>query len=201
MGGTPTFFIGRKIDRPTTDEMRNQSHSSTSGRAGEAAPGARRPAAKDRLDADLQAELEAIAEGAGCELWHAEFKGGHLRLFIDRPEGVTLADCELVSKQVSALLDVVDFGHQRYVLEVSSPGLDRQLYRPGDYERFTGERVRVTYLTPDGGTKRTVVGRLEAFRPAGGEAAGGTIEVATDDGERLELTLADVQAARLEIAL
>ena len=87
------------------------------------------------------------------------------------------------------------------MLEVSSPGLDRQLYRPRDYERFTGERVRVTYLTPDGGTKRTVVGRLEAFRPAGGEAAGGTIEVATDDGERLELTLADVQAARLEIAL
>jgi len=183
--------------------MRDESHSSPGrgGRAGAAPAAARKPMAKDRLDEDLRAELEAIAEGTGCELWHAEFKGSHLRLFLDRPEGVTLADCELVSKQVSALLDVVDFGSQRYVLEVSSPGLDRQLYRPRDYQRFTGERVRVTYLTPDEGKKRTVVGRLEAFRPAGDGAADGAIDVATDEGERLELDLADVQAARLEIAI
>lgn len=169
--------------------------------AGGAEPRARKPAAKRRLDADVRAELEAIAESIGCELWHAEFKGGQLRLVVDREGGVTLADCEHVSKVASAFLDVVDFGAQPYVLEVSSPGLDRQLHRPRDYERFAGERVRVTYLTPDTGKKRTVVGRLEAFRPAGDEAAGGTIEVTADDGESLELELADVQATRLEIAL
>jgi ribosome maturation factor RimP len=161
----------------------------------------RRPPVGERIGPDLWAEFEAIAEGARCELVHAEFKGGILRLFIDRPEGVTLGDCEQVSKQVSALLDVVDFGRQRYVLEVSSPGLDRQLYRPKDYERFAGHRVRVTYLEPDGGRKRTVVGRLEGLRPSSPGGAEGEVTVTTDDGEGLDLPLAAIQVARLEIEL
>jgi ribosome maturation factor RimP len=114
---------------------------------------------------------------------------------------VTLGDCEHVSKQVSALLDVLDFGRQRYVLEVSSPGLDRQLFRPKDYERFTGHTVRVTYLEGDGGRKRTVVGRLAGVRPRGPTGAEREITVTTPEGERLELPLAAVQVARLEIEL
>ena len=145
---------------------------------------------------DLESEIAAIAASTGCELVHAEFKGGVLRLFIDRPQGVTLADCELVSKQVSALLDVVDFSSRRYVLEVSSPGLDRQLYRARDYERFTGRLVRVTWFGAEGG-KRTVVGRLTEYRPAGeGEI---TVEAAT--GERFDVPLGMVKVARLEIEL
>src|SRR5688572_18720905 len=98
-----------------------------------------RPTSAAGLDAELVAELEQIAAAAGCQLENAEWKGGVLRLVLDRPEGgVGLTDCEQVSKQVSALLDVVDFGKNRYTLEVSSPGLDRQLYRPRDYARFTG---------------------------------------------------------------
>ena len=81
--------------------------------------------------ADFQPEIERIAEASGCELWHAEVKGGVLRLYLDKPEGVTLSDCEHVSKLVSAYLDVVDFGKSRYVLEVSSPGLDRHRGRAG----------------------------------------------------------------------
>ena len=163
----------------------------------------RKPAAKDRIDADLWAELESIAVSAGLELVHAEFKGGNLRLFIDRPDGgVTLSDCEHVSKMVSALLDVVDFGRQRYVLEVSSPGLDRQLHRPRDYERFTGHKVRVTYSAPPDGGKRTVVGRLERFRASDREGGQGEITVTVDDdGERLDIALADVRVARLEVEL
>src|SRR5437868_2319022 len=69
--------------------------------------------------AEIQPELEQIADAAGCELVHVEIKGGILRLFIDKPEGVTLADCEHVSKLASAWLDVVDFGKSRYLLEVS----------------------------------------------------------------------------------
>lgn len=157
-------------------------------------------------DEDLEAEFAAIAANAGCELVHAEFKGGVLRLFIDRPEGVTHAHCELVSRQVSALLDVVDFGSGRYLLEVSSPGLDRQLYTARDYERFTGRLVRVTYFAP-GGAKRTAVGRLADYRPPApsaesGEAGGGEItllESATE--ESVDIPLATIQVARLEIEL
>ena len=88
--------------------------------------------------AEIQPELEQIADAAGCELVHVEIKGDVLRLFIDKPEGVTLADCEHVSKLSSAWLDVVDFGKSRYLLEVSSPGLDRQLFKARDYARFVG---------------------------------------------------------------
>ena len=167
----------------------------------------RKPAAT-RIEPELWNELESIAEAGGCELVHAEFRGGTMRLTIDRPEtpdgerpGVTLADCEYVSKQVSAFLDVLDFGRERYLLEVSSPGLDRQLYRPKDYQRFVGSQVRVTFLEPDGGKKRTVVGRLEEMRPAGPAGAEGEITVATEGGEKLDLPLPSIQVARLEIEL
>jgi len=146
-----------------------------------------------------------IAEAAGCELWHVELKGGTLRLFLDKPEGVTLSDCEHVSKQVSAYLDVVDFGKRRYVLEVSSPGLDRQLHRPRHIERFVGRKLRVTLEDPETGRKRTVVGRLEAFeRPAGEEAPeeDARLVVATEPkGERLAVSWRDIRQARLEIEL
>lgn len=158
-----------------------------------------------RISPELWSEFESIAEAAGCELLHAELRGAILRLVLDRPEaaegGVTLADCEYVSKQVSAFLDVLDFGRERYVLEVSSPGLDRQLYRPKDYQRFVGSKVRVTYLEPDGGKKRTVIGRLDEMRPAGPAGAEGEVTVTTEGGERLDLPLPAIQVARLEIEL
>jgi ribosome maturation factor RimP len=160
------------------------------------------------LEPELIAELEDIAEATGCELVHAEFKGGVLRLFIDRPEGgVDLSDCERISKHVSALLDVVDFSDSRYVLEVSSPGLDRELYRPRDWERFTGHRVRVTFTDPDTGDKRTVIGRLEGFAPEpegtpAEDARRGRAEVWVDDtGEHLVLSLDEIRTGRLEVEL
>lgn len=154
--------------------------------------------------AELQPELESIVESTGCELVHAEVKGGILRLFIDRVEGgVSLGDCEHVSKLASAWLDVVDFGQSRYVLEVSSPGLDRQLYRARDYARFVGRKVRVTIDDPETRRKRTVVGRLEAFDlPAGvPEEEARVVVVAEPKGERHEVGLRDIRQARLEIEL
>lgn len=160
------------------------------------------------LEPELLEELEDIAEATGCELVHAEFKGGVLRLFIDRPEGgVDLSDCERISKHVSALLDVVDFNDSRYVLEVSSPGLDRELYRPKDWVRFTGHRVRVTFTDPDSGSKRTVIGRLDGFEPEPPdvpveEVRHGRAEVTVDDtGERLVLSLDEIRTGRLEVEL
>ncbi len=66
-----------------------------------------------------------------------------LRIFIDRPEGVGLDDCERVSHEISALLDVEDPVPTAYTLEVSSPGLDRVLRTPAHFQRFVGERVRL----------------------------------------------------------
>lgn len=148
---------------------------------------------------ELRAELAAVAESAGCEVLDVELVAGTLRVFLDREEGgVTLADCERVSKQLSALLDLTDFGDRRYVLEVSSPGLDRRLYTARDYRRFTGRALKVTYLAEAGGErrKRTVTGRLTAF-----DEAGGRVVVEEPRGERLEIPVADVQVARLEIEL
>ncbi|HVR08561.1 MAG TPA: hypothetical protein VMW75_10985 [Thermoanaerobaculia bacterium] len=184
------------------------------------------------LAPDVEAELAEIAAGAGCELIHAEWKGGVLRLFLDRPTaatdptdptdptppadlaadtpksdaGVTLADCEHVAKLASAFLDVLDFGNGRYLLEVSSPGLDRQLYRPSDYQRFRGRLARVTFETAGadaGRRRRTVVARLaELDVPAGAPPAQGTVTLIDDrTGERLVLNLEDIRQARLEVEL
>ncbi len=178
--------------------------SKTRGGSGAAEGGRGRSGRSTRLLPEIEHEIGEIAQASGCELVHAEFGGGVLRLFIDRPErpgGVDLADCETVSKQVSALLDVVDFGAGRYTLEVSSPGLDRRLYRPRDYRRFAGSLARVTFREAESGKKRTVVGRLGALREPGGS---GGLEVAIDLVERdetLVLPLEAVEVARLEIEL
>jgi ribosome maturation factor RimP len=153
--------------------------------------------------AEIAPEIEQIAQGAGCELVHAELKGGVLRIFVDKPEGVMLADCEQVSRQVSALLDVLDFGAGRYVLEVSSPGLDRQLYRARDYERFAGRLARVTSMDPETGKKKTEVARLKGLRRAEGASEEDAVVLLEDDktGATRELPLNHVKLARLEIEL
>ena len=155
----------------------------------------------DGVDERLVTELAGIAAGSGCELVHVEFKGGILRLVLDREpsegsQGVSLEDCSNVSRQTSALLDVVDFGPARYTLEVTSPGLDRPLYRAEDFARFTGRLARIT-IQPPGGKKRTVVARLAGFDPAGG----GQVTVTDEKGEAQVIALAQVTKARLEIEL
>jgi ribosome maturation factor RimP len=146
------------------------------------------------LTPDLLAELAAVAEAHGCELLHAEFRGGTLRIFLDREGGVRLEDCESVSKEVSPVLDVADFGRGRYTLEVSSPGLDRRLYGPRDWERFGGRRIRVRFVDPTTGRRATVVGRLVRFSPESQQIELSEMEARGD----LVLRLADVEQARLE---
>jgi ribosome maturation factor RimP len=88
-----------------------------------------------------------VAEERGLELVHVEFAGGPrapaLRIFIDKPEGVTHSDCSEVSTHVGTVLDVEDFVPVAYTLEVSSPGLERGLYRLEDYERFAGRAAKL----------------------------------------------------------
>jgi ribosome maturation factor RimP len=106
---------------------------------------------------------EQAATDHGLELVHAEVAGpeGHpiVRLFIDKPGGVTHNDCSKVSNQLSTVLDVEDFIHSAYVLEVSSPGLERGLYKRADYERFAGRQAKIKARSPING-QRNFRGRL-----------------------------------------
>ena len=90
---------------------------------------------------------EQAAIDHGVELVHAEVAGpeGHpiVRVFIDKPNGVTHEDCSEVSTQIGTVLDVEDFIHSAYTLEVSSPGLERGLYKPADFERFAGRPAKI----------------------------------------------------------
>jgi ribosome maturation factor RimP len=149
------------------------------------------------LSPTIESELRRIASSEGCELLEVEYHGGLLRFILDHPDGVTLEHCESFSRQASAVLDLEDFGASSYVLEVSSPGLDRKLYGPRDYERFLGKLVRVTIRVPDTGRRRTVVGVLESFSREA-ERIG---VVDRESGERLELPLTHIATARLEIEL
>jgi ribosome maturation factor RimP len=111
-----------------------------------------------------------------------------LRIYIDRPEGISVEDCETVSREVEALLDVNDPIAGQYTLEVSSPGLDRPLFKPEQFARFLGETVVVTLVAPLAG-RRKLQGPIRAV--AGRDI---TLEV---DGERLVIDHGDVQKARL----
>ncbi len=100
------------------------------------------------MDQDrIRAAAERVAGSLGLEIVEVEWKVGKqrfLRITIDKPEGVSHADCQAVSEQLSVILDVEDLvpGPQ-YVLEVSSPGLDRKLLKAADYVRFAGRLAKI----------------------------------------------------------
>lgn len=100
------------------------------------------------------------------ELEDIEFKKeGHnwyLRLYIDKPGGITIDDCELISKNLSDLLDKVDPIEQSYILEVSSPGLNRPLKKVEDYERFKGHKIEIKLFAPYHGRKN-FIGKLNGL--------------------------------------
>ena len=108
--------------------------------------------------------LEPAAKAAGCMLWGIEFisQGKHsvLRVFIDKEDGITLEDCEAVSHQASAVLDVEDPIKTEYNLEVSSPGLDRPLFTFAQFAQFVGEEIQVRLNMAVAG-KRKFTARLE----------------------------------------
>ena len=140
----------------------------------------------------LIALCEPLLEQLGYELVDLEFAPGRshavVRVFIDRPEGVGIEDCERVSHELSALMDVEDPVPSAYTLEVSSPGLDRVLRTPAHFQRFAGERVWVELKAAREGRRR-YTGRLEAVSPQG-------IELSVD-GARVILDFAEIGRARL----
>jgi len=105
---------------------------------------------------DVVSKVEQIADrvahSEGMEVVEVELKGGGgnqvLKISIDKPEGVTHADCELISHQVGTILDVEEVVPGQYTLQVSSPGVERKLLKPSDFERFQGKKVRISLHQP-----------------------------------------------------
>lgn len=138
---------------------------------------------------DLYGVLEPTIVGLGYELVDLEMsnRGRLLRIFIDKPGGVAVEDCVLVSNQVSRLLAVeLDFDYDH--LEVSSPGLDRPLKKEADFQRFSGEKAQLKLRVPLNGRKN-FVGVLR-----GAESGVLSLEV---DGALLAIALANLDKARL----
>jgi ribosome maturation factor RimP len=109
---------------------------------------------------EIEELTRKIAESEGLELMDLEYKTGQarnlLRVFIDKDGGVTLSDCENISRQLSAVLDVNDLLKDAYVLEVSSPGLDRPFRTDHDYQRSVGRTVRITFEDETGKVMQSV---------------------------------------------
>jgi len=137
----------------------------------------------------LQSVVEPTLGGMGFEVVDIQVSnhGRMLRIFIDRPGGVSVDHCAEASRQLSRVLEVEGIDYDR--LEVSSPGLDRPLRKPADFTRFAGQRVDVRMRAPDAGGRRRFVGLLR-----GVEGAAATVEV---DGRPIALALQGIERARL----
>jgi ribosome maturation factor RimP len=142
---------------------------------------------------DLSELFEPIVESMGYELVGVELLGAGdhctLRIYIDRNDGVNLDDCAAISHQVSGILDVEEPIKQAYDLEVSSPGIDRPLFKLADYERFTGKTARIK-LTVGLLGRKNFKGQLQGVA----DSKLVTIEV---DGEVFDLPYADIAKANL----
>lgn len=139
---------------------------------------------------EIQALLERVVAQLGYELVDFEMsnRGKLLRLFIDKPEGITIDDCVLVSNHISHLLAVEhDVDYDR--LEISSPGLDRVLKKASDFTRFAGSRVKIKLRVPVEGRKN-FVGVLQGLED-------GQL-VVERDGAIFRLALTNVEKARLD---
>lgn len=137
----------------------------------------------------LEGLLEPTLAGLGYELVDTQVsnRGRFLRIFMDKPGGITVDDCAAVSRHLSHLLEVEGVDYDR--LEVSSPGLDRPLRKPADFARFVGHKVDVRMRLADAGGRRRYVGILRGI-----EGAAATVEV---DGVPLVLELDGMDRARL----
>lgn len=144
------------------------------------------------LVSKVETLIEPVIDDLGYELVGVEYgdqgRGKLLRIYIDNEPGIQISDCEVVSRRVSAILDVEDVIAGHYDLEVSSPGLDRPLFKEEHYRRFLSHRIKLVMAIPQLGRRR-FTGVLKDFDD-------GKIIVEVDN-EIYELPLADVASTRL----
>ena len=148
---------------------------------------------RESYEQKTEAILLPILEEHGFELWDVEYvKEGsnwYLRAYIDKPGGININDCELVSRQLSDLLDEKDYIAENYILEVSSPGLGRPLKKERDFQRSMGEEVEIrTYRMID--KQKEFVGLLCAY-----DEKSVTIEM--ENGEQKTFLKTDIALVRL----
>ena len=141
---------------------------------------------------------QKVADTRGVELVNVEIAGTKrdsvLRIYIDKPEGVTLDDCSLFSRDVEAVLDIEDFIPSKYVLEVSSPGIERELYSVDDFRRFDGRLVKVK-------TKEEIDGQKTFVGTITGVDDEGMITVEDRTRGAVSFGFADIAKANLKIDL
>ena len=141
---------------------------------------------------NLRRPIEAAVRGLGYELvgieYHPQGRRSLLRVYIDTPDGVSVDDCERASRQISGALDVDDPISGHYVLEVSSPGLDRPLFTAEHFRRFVGNRVKLRINPPRDG-RRNFSGVLLEMRD--------DAVVVVQDDEQVEIPLQQIERARL----
>lgn len=138
---------------------------------------------------------DRVGRGEGIEIVDVQLLGGGrsrlLRIFIDKPGGVTHADCENISQQVGTILDVEDvIPGEGYTLEVSSPGVERKLAQPRDFERFTGQKVKLVLKEPVENQRRWE-GVLAAFD-------GSVLTLEPAPGRELRIALDRIEKANLK---
>jgi ribosome maturation factor RimP len=150
---------------------------------------------RESLAASVSSLAEQVAASMGIEIVLAEIKGGGnrsiVRIFIDQPGGISLSDCERFSKRFSVTLDVEDFVPFSYVLEVSSPGLDRPLVKEKDFERFSGKAAKIRTRVPVEGQKnfRGKILGVNSGRVSLEIAPGKQVEIAIEDMEKANLVI------------
>lgn len=148
---------------------------------------------KEIYEQKTEAILIPIMEKNGFELWDVEYvKEGsnwYLRAYIDKPGGIMVDDCEIVSRELSDILDEQDFIDDAYILEVSSPGLGRPLKKEKDFARSIGEEIEIrTYRAID--RQKEFIGVLTAFDKD-------TITIEYEDGETQSFDRANIALVRL----
>lgn len=153
------------------------------------------PAIQSGLVERLEALAERAAAGTSIEIAEVQLRGAGkarlLRVFIDKPEGVTHGDCELISERLGKLLDEEDaIPGEGYTLEVSSPGVERKLSKARDFERVLGQKIRVSLREPIEG-QRHLEGRLAGF-------ADNRLQLEISPGRLADVPLEQVQKANLK---
>ena len=150
------------------------------------------------LTTRVRSIAQQVADTRGVELVNVEIAGTKrdsvLRIYIDKPEGVTLDDCSLFSRDVEGVLDLEDFIPSKYVLEVSSPGIERELYSVEDFRRFDGRLVKVK-------TKEEIDGQKMFVGTISGVDDEGAITVEDRTRGPVSFSFADIAKANLKIDL
>jgi len=146
-----------------------------------------------RISATVTELVDSVVASLGYELVGVEYtpqgKNSILRVFIDSENGIVLEDCERVSRQLSSVLDVEDPIKGQYLLEVSSPGMDRPLFKLADYQRFCGQRAKIRLHDMQDG-RRKMKGRIDSVDDE-------VITLSLDDGEQIQVRFDNIDKANL----